>query len=151
MFFEKSASTGEITVRFNIQELLMPTHLTTMKVRDYECDIQGIVNNAVYLNYMEHARHEILSGLNISFAELTARKIHLVVTKVILEYKASLTSGDTFMIDTHIERKGKLQYCFVQKIIRQSDQKLCLKGFVTVVALNEKGRPFLCREVDDYL
>ena len=27
---------------------------TRMEVRDYECDIQGIVNNANYLHYTEH-------------------------------------------------------------------------------------------------
>ena len=29
-------------------------------VRDYECDLQGIVNNAVYQNYYEHPRHQLL-------------------------------------------------------------------------------------------
>ena len=33
---------------------------TTMEVRDYECDIQGIVNNANYLHYIEHTRHLFL-------------------------------------------------------------------------------------------
>ena len=28
------------------------------KVRDYECDLQGIVNNANYQHYTEHACHE---------------------------------------------------------------------------------------------
>ena len=33
---------------------------TRMEVRDYECDIQGIVNNANYLHYTEHTRHRFL-------------------------------------------------------------------------------------------
>ena len=28
-----------------------------MEVRDYECDLQGIVNNANYQHYTEHTRH----------------------------------------------------------------------------------------------
>ena len=34
-----------------------------MKVRDYECDLQGIVNNANYQHYLEHTHHEFLSKL----------------------------------------------------------------------------------------
>ena len=40
---------------------------TEMEVRDYECDIQGIVNNANYLHYTEHTRHLYLTSLGVSF------------------------------------------------------------------------------------
>lgn len=43
---------------------------TRMEVRDYECDIQGIVNNANYLHYTEHTRHRFIRSLNISFEKL---------------------------------------------------------------------------------
>ena len=43
-----------------------------MKVRDYECDLQGIVNNANYQHYLEHTRHEFLLSIGLSFAEMSA-------------------------------------------------------------------------------
>ena len=38
-----------------------------MKVRDYECDLQGIVNNANYQHFMEHSRPELLDSLGVNF------------------------------------------------------------------------------------
>ena len=44
-----------------------------MEVRDYECDLQGVVNNSVYQNYLEHTRHKYLKSTGIDFAELAAK------------------------------------------------------------------------------
>lgn len=49
------------------------------KVRDYECDLQGIVNNANYQHYYEHTRHEFLVENGISFADMHDRGIDFVV------------------------------------------------------------------------
>ncbi|GAB6069374.1 acyl-CoA thioesterase [Thiomicrorhabdus hydrogeniphila] len=112
-----------------------------MKVRDYECDMQGVVNNAVYQNYLEFSRHEFLLENNIDFAELTHAGIHLVVVRAELDYKQSLTPGHHFYITVEVEKESRVKYAFIQHIYRKSDDKLMLKARTLGVALNEKGRP----------
>jgi acyl-CoA thioester hydrolase len=55
-------------------------------VRDYECDLQGVVNNANYQHYLEHTRHEFLISKGISFEKLHDEGLDLIVTKVEIEY-----------------------------------------------------------------
>jgi acyl-CoA thioester hydrolase len=113
------------------------------KVRDYELDMQGIVNNAVYFNYLEHARHEFLLAKGVDFAALARDKVNLVVVRSEMDYKASLTSGDKFQVTVQFEQLSKLKFGFRQQLIRSSDQKLMLEALVTGVALNAQGRPFV--------
>lgn len=113
------------------------------KVRDYECDMQGIVNNSVYFNYLEHARHEYLLSCGVDFAALTHDKIHLVVVRSEMDYKASLKSGDKFYVTVQYQPISKLRFGFRQQVLRTSDQKLMLDALITGTALNERGRPFV--------
>jgi len=113
------------------------------KVRDYEIDMQGIVNNSVYFNYLEHARHEFLLAKGVDFAALARDKVNLVVVRSEMDYKASLTSGDKFQVTVQFEQLSKLKFGFRQQVIRSSDQKLMLDALVTGVALNAQGRPFV--------
>lgn len=76
----------------------------TMKVRDYECDLQGIVNNANYQHYIEHTRHEFLLSKGISFADLHNRGIDAVVARLNMAFKTPLKSGDSFISKLQIKR-----------------------------------------------
>lgn len=112
-----------------------------MKVRDYECDLQGIVNNSVYQNYLEHARHEFLTANQISFAELHNRGLDAVVARVDIAYKTPLRPGDAFIVRLNVRKEG-YKYVFHQKIFRKEDEKLCIKARVdTVVVDNGKLIP----------
>lgn len=115
------------------------------KVRDYECDLQGIVNNSVYQNYLEHTRHEFMKTIGLDFADLFNRGIVAVVARVELAYKASLKSGDSFVVKLRIEHQG-VKYIFYQDVYRLPDEKLCLKGIVTTTSL-VKGRLSVSDEI----
>jgi acyl-CoA thioester hydrolase len=109
-------------------------------VRDYECDLQGVVNNAIYQHYLEHARHQFLISKDISFVQLHDEGIDLIVTKVEIEYKFPLRSRDEFVVTVEIQREGNARILFVQDIFRLPDLKPVVKAKVTGVA-TRKGRP----------
>ncbi len=117
------------------------------QVRDYECDMQGVVNNAVYQNYLEHARHEFIKTLGVDFAELARQKINLVVIRAELDYKNPLVSADRFWVGTRLEKLTPLRFAFLQDIYREADQCLIVKARIIGTALNERGRPKLPDEI----
>lgn len=118
-----------------------------LDVRDYECDMQGVVNNSVYQNYLEHARHKYLQSINLDFAALTEKGINLMVIRVEIDYKFPLRSGDRFVVSVRMERISALRFGFVQNIYRLSDKKLIVKALVIATSVNAKGRPELPEEL----
>jgi acyl-CoA thioester hydrolase len=107
-----------------------------MKVRDYECDLQGVVNNSNYQRYMEHTRHEYLESLGENFGALHDRGIDAFVARVDIRYKASLRSGNQFLSCLNIKKEG-IKLIFEQDIYRISDGALAASGRVeTVVVKN---------------
>ncbi len=122
-----------------------------MDVRDYECDIQGIVNNGVYQNYLEHVRHEYLKQIGIDFAEYARNGINFVVVRAELDYKLPLTSGDRFVVGLNMQRESRVRFAFYQDIFRTSDKKPVLKAKIIGTALNLRGRPSIPAELDELL
>lgn len=121
------------------------------QVRDYECDLQGLVNNAVYQNYLEHARHEYLKQVGLSFADLTARNIYLVVVRAELDYRSPLRSGDQFWVGLNFTRTSRLRFVFEQDIYLHPEDRVILNAKITGTALDERGRPKLPAELESVL
>ena len=107
-----------------------------MKVRDYECDIQGVVNNANYQHYLEYARHEFLEHIGGSFSLMHNKGFDLMVSKITLEYKRPLRGGDRFVVCINARRKGA-KLIFQQDIYNLADGALSLKGEVDVICLKD--------------
>lgn len=112
------------------------------EVRDYECDLQGIVNNSVYFNYLEHCRHSYLKFMGFDFAELTKEGINLVVAEANMKFRAPLVSGDKFTVYLKKSVENRLKLKFEQHIYRE-DNKCMLKAsfFITSVVNNKLKVP----------
>ena len=61
-----------------------------------------------------------------------------MVAKITIEYKIPLRSGDRFVVGINIQRQGA-KIVFYQDIYRLSDGKLCTKGVIESICV-ENGR-----------
>ena len=123
--------------------------MSKTQVPSYECDLEGIVNNANYQHYMEHTRHEFLLSAGISFAEMLEKDIVSVVARIAIDYKTPLRSRDEFLSCLRMSQEG-VRYVFHQDIYRLSDMKLAARGKVDVVCL-VKGKLSRCPELEEKL
>ena len=121
------------------------------QVRDYECDFQGIVNNAIYQHYLEHTRNSFLKAMGMDVVAMSHRKINMVVTRVELNYRHPLTSGDCFWVGVNLRRFSRLRIAFHQDIFRSSDNLRILDGGVIGAAVGEHGRPVRVPEFERLL
>jgi acyl-CoA thioester hydrolase len=63
-------------------------------VRGYELDTQGHLNQAVYLQYAEHARWELLRAAGLTQHRLLATGVGPVALEVTLRFRSELRGGD---------------------------------------------------------
>ncbi len=119
------------------------------KVRDYECDLQGIVNNANYQHYFEHTRHEFMLDNGMYFAELHEQGVDFVIARAELSYKTPLRAGDSFVSELWMSQKG-VRYVFKQKIYRLPDRKLCNIAQFDAVCLID-GTLGRYKELDEFV
>ena len=109
-----------------------------LQVRDYEIDSEGIVNNANYLHYLEHTRHEFCRFAGFSFEEMKNRGIIPVLNRVEIDYKIPLRSGDTMISSLWIEMKG-VRFIFHQDIYNKANGKQAVQAVVSCVCI-ENGK-----------
>ena len=123
-----------------------------IKVRDYEVDAEGIVNNANYLHYLELTRHEFCEMAGLSFRQMHQQGIDPVLSRVEIDYKSPLGLGDSMISKLNISRRGPL-FIFEQAIDKP-DGTPVIRAIVSVACLenNRLGRGELLAEAfKDYL
>jgi acyl-CoA thioester hydrolase len=114
-------------------------HETRVTVRSYECDSYGHVNNAVYLNYLEYARHMYIRDMGIVLAELRGAGFGILVARLSIDYKRPALTDEELTILTTPIRKGRVGGVLTQRIMR--GEELVAEAEVTWVCVDSRGHP----------
>ncbi|UCG27639.1 MAG: acyl-CoA thioesterase [Bacteroidales bacterium] len=111
----------------------------TLEVRGYELDSFNHVNNAVYLNYFEHARWQMIreTGL-INFFKDTG--YFLVVVDIHIKYMKEITLFDELVIETSCSKKEPYLY-FYQEMYKSGSRVKVSKAEVKTLLLDNERIP----------
>ncbi len=112
-------------------------------VQSYECDANGHVNNAVYLNYLESARVAFLRAAGASYRDLRDKGFSLVVVRVCIDFRGEAYMEDPLVVVTEPVKKRFTGGIFSQKVYREETEgpRLIADAEVTWVCVDGRKRP----------
>jgi YbgC/YbaW family acyl-CoA thioester hydrolase len=115
-------------------------HTVQLRVRTYECDAYGHVNNAVYLNYLEYARDLWLHDHGLDYQALVASGFGIFVAEARLVYQSPALPGEDLAITTETEESGAA-WVSLRQTITGPGARAVLEGHMKLVWVGPQGRP----------
>ena len=116
-------------------------------VRGYETDVQGHLNQAVYLNYAEHARWSLLQAAGISQAGLISTGVGPVALETTIRYKRELLAGDEVEVTCSFDW-GSGKTFRIEQTIRKTDGTVAAEITGVGGLLNLKERKLVANPQD---
>ncbi len=108
-------------------------------VRSTEIDVNGHVNNAKYLEYLEWGREKWYEDAQLAYATFQNMGIHTVVVSIHINYRQECKQGDCLTVTCAPQSIGKSSYVFIQKILNQR-KEMCVEATVSSVTVHTASR-----------
>jgi YbgC/YbaW family acyl-CoA thioester hydrolase len=112
-------------------------------VRCTEIDVNGHVNNARYVEYLEWGREEWYDRQDIRYERLRELGVVTVVVNINLNLRRPCHQGESLRIVTWPQRRGRTSFVLAQRIEKQGGEVAAdaLVTLVTVDPSTARSRP----------
>ncbi len=108
-------------------------------VRCTEIDVNGHLNNAKYVEYLEWGREEWYDRQGFAYDRLRELGAITVVVNINLNLRGPCHQGDELKIVTRPERRGRTSFALAQRI-EMSDGTILADAVVTLVTVDPDSR-----------
>ncbi|MCA8911976.1 MAG: acyl-CoA thioesterase [Planctomycetes bacterium] len=114
-----------------------------LEVRSYELDVYDHVNNAVYINWLEHGRSKLLQDKGFNYLSIMDTwGVQFMTVHTEIDYHSALKLGDRALVTTRVERVGNTSITVAHEITRVGDESPAAKARVVIVFTDAKtGKP----------
>ncbi|MCR4437947.1 MAG: thioesterase family protein [bacterium] len=112
-----------------------------LKVRSYELDSFGHVNNANFLHYLEFARGEFMALRGMGFADFTRWQARPVVVRACIDFRTPAFADDLLRIQGAITSWGRARFTLSYVIYNETRRRLCAEAETVMAFVNIAGRP----------
>lgn len=119
-------------------------HKYRLRVRNFEVDSQGIVHNAIYLEYCEIGRVEYVRQLGFKLLPggIFESGFKVMVKKNEITYESPAKLDDVIDVYTRVSYIKNSSFCFEHIILNaESGEVICSQRSVQVNLNSESGRP----------
>ena len=108
-------------------------------VRSTEIDVNGHVNNAKYLEYLEWGREDWYEQAGLFYDRLLVMGVQTVTVNININYRKECKQNDRLSIKTQPNKIGRSSFVLLQEIYNQNGEK-CADALVTCVTINTETR-----------
>lgn len=114
-----------------------------LEVRSYELDVYNHVNNAVYINWLEHGRSRLLQDKGFDYLSIIRDwKVQFMTVRTEIDYHSALKLGDRARVSTTVDKVGNTSITIGHEITRVNETSPAAKARVVIVFTDaDTGRP----------
>ncbi len=114
-----------------------------LEVRSYELDVYDHVNNAVYINWLEHGRSKLLQDKGFNYTNIASVwGVRFMTVRTEIDYKQALKLGDRAEVTTQVEKVGNTSVTIAHSVKRLPQETIAAQAKVIIVYTDANtGRP----------
>ncbi|CAM6088914.1 unnamed protein product [Calypogeia fissa] len=120
---------------------MLETYEIEEKVRDYELDHYGVVNNAIYAQLCQHARTELLENIGFSPAGVIESGKAMAIADMTMKFISPLRSGDRYIVSSRVAGTTAVRLIFEDHIYKLPERELVMSAKSTVLVLDQNSKP----------